>query len=152
MVVRAIYDVKCILKACRTHITGGLVSGLDIWEVAIILMLLYNCETWQCISKKTLDELEDLQLKFLRTLLSIGAGCPIPLLFSETGMLSMEFRILERKLAFLHHLHNLPNSSLAKQVLQVQTSQGLPGIFSDCKEFLAKFKIVDLNQYSKILI
>ena len=150
MVVRAIYDVKCILKDCRTHITGGLVSGLDIWEVAIIPMLLYNCETWQCISKKTLDELEDLQLRFLRTLLSIGAGFPIPLLFSETGLLSMEFRILERKLAFLHHLHNLPDSSLAKQVLQVQTSQGLPGIFSDCKEFLAKFKIVDLNQYSKI--
>ena len=114
--IRAIYDVKYILKDCRTYITGGLLSGFDLREVAIIPTLLYNCETWQDFSRKTLEELENLQLRFLRTILSVGTVCPIFFLFSETDMLSMEFRILERKVNFLHHL---PDSSLAKQILQV---------------------------------
>ena len=52
------YEVKSILSDCRAHVTGGLVCGLDMWEVAIIPALLYNAETWQDIHKKTVDELK----------------------------------------------------------------------------------------------
>ena len=62
----------------------------------------------------------------------------------------MEFRILEKKLTFLHHLEHLPDSALAKEVLKIQTEEGLPGIYSECKEFLAHFEIFDLKQYSKV--
>ena len=32
----------------------------------------------------------------------------------------MEFRILEKKLMLLHHLSNLPETSLAAEILKVQ--------------------------------
>ena len=61
----------------------------------------------------------------------------------------MEFRILQKKLLFLHHLQNLPPSALASEVFAIQTENGLPGIFNECREFLAKFEIYNLKQYSK---
>ena len=42
----------------------------------MLSMLLYNAETWQEISNKTIDELEKLQLNFLRAVLGVGSGCP----------------------------------------------------------------------------
>ena len=123
---------------CRAHVTGGLVSGLDMWEVAIIPALLYNAETWQDMHQKTVDELERIQLQFLRATLAVGTGCPIPLLYSETGTILMEYRILQKKLTFLHHIENLPDTALAKEVLSVQVDQGLPGIYNECRQFFSK--------------
>ena len=147
---RAIYEIRSVVNDCRNHILGGLVSGLELWESAVVPMLLYNSETWAEISKKTIDDLEGLQMNFLRTILGVGKGCPIPLLFSETGTLLMEYRILQSKLVFLHHLEQLPDSSLAKQVYTTQIKHGLPGIAIECQDFFAKFEIVDLKSYSKL--
>ena len=145
VVTRACYEIRNILADCRAHITGGLVSGLEMWEIAVIPVLLYNAETWQDISRKTLDELEKMQVFFLRSTLAVGTGCPIPLLYSETGCLLMECRILQKKLMFLHHLVHLPDSALAKEVLAIQTEQGLSGIYTECQNFLARYEIYDLN-------
>jgi len=54
--------------------------------------------TWQEISRKTIDELEKLQLNFLRALLGVGSSCPKVMIYSETGMVLMELRILQKKL------------------------------------------------------
>ena len=146
---RAIFEIKSVLKDCRAHLTGGIVSGFDIWEIAVIPTLLYNAETWQEISNKTVEELETIQLSFLRSILGVGSGCPTVLLYSETATLLMEFRILQKKLLFLHHLYNLPDTALAREVLAVQSEQGLPGIVDECNSFLAKFELFDLKQFSK---
>ena len=150
LVNRAVFDIKILRNDCRANLTGGIVSGLSIWEMAIIPMLLYNAETWQGITRKTIDLLEKLQLNFLRTLLGVGTGCPIVMLYAETGTLLMEFRILQKKLIFLHHLSHLPVSALAKEVFDIQTAQGLPGIWDDCKEFLARYEIHDIVQLCKL--
>ena len=149
LVVRSVYEIKSVVDDCRSHLTGGLISGFDLWEMAILPMLLYNCETSYDMSKNTLDMLEGLQLKFLRSVLAVGSGCPLSLLYSETGMICMELRILEKKLNFLHHLYHLPSSALAKEVLEIQTRNGLPGIYAECKEFLARFEVFDLSKFSK---
>ena len=129
--------------------TGGLKSGIDLWELSVIPSLLNNAETWQGIRQKSIDKLEKLQITFLRCLFAVGTGCPTPLLYSETGILMMEFRILKKKLMFLHHLHNLHQSSLAKEVLSLQTLNGLPGIVQECNSFLSNFGFNDLSLYSK---
>ena len=54
-VSRAIYEIRSVLNNCRAHLVGGLVSGFEMWEIAVIPMLLYNSETWMEISKKTID-------------------------------------------------------------------------------------------------
>ena len=150
IVVRAIHEIKSVISDCRVNTTGKIISGIELLETAVIPMLLYNSETWQDLMKRTVEELEKLQVTFLRSLFAVGSGCPIPLLYSETGTIRMEFRILEKKLNFLHHLENLPKSALAREVLKIQTEEGLPGIYSECKEFLAHFEIFDLKQYSKV--
>ena len=149
LVKRSIYEIRCIVDDCRSAVTGGIVAGIHVWEMAVIPMLLYNAETWQEMDKKTLQELENLQHEFLRTLLAVGSGCPIPLLLWETGTLMMEFRILQKKLLFLHHLANLPDNTLAKEVLCIQNKMGLPGIEQECSEFLSRFGMYDLCLYSK---
>ena len=105
LVSKSIYDIRSVIDDCRSNMIGGLSAGIDIWEMAVIPMLLNNAETWQDISAKKLATLEKLQLKFLRCLLGVGTGCPIPLLYSETGVLLMEHRILQRKLMFIHVLN-----------------------------------------------
>ena len=149
LVKRTMYEIRRIVDDSRSIITGGIVTGLHIWEMALIPMLLYNAETWQEIDKKSVHILEGLQNEFLRCLLAVGSGCPVPLLLWETGTLLMEFRILQRKLIFLHHLTNLPNDALAKEVLDVQIKLGLPGIAQECAEFLSRFGMHDLTLYSK---
>ena len=61
LVSKSIYDIWSVIN----DMIGGLSAGIDIWEMAVIPMLLNNAETWQDISAKTLATLEKLQLKFL---------------------------------------------------------------------------------------
>ena len=65
-ITRAIYDIRSIVDDCRSNITGGLKSGLELWELSVILVLLNNSETWQEIRRKSLENLEKLQIIFDR--------------------------------------------------------------------------------------
>ena len=94
---RTIYEIRSIVDDCRSTITGGIITGIQIWEMALIPMLLYNAETWLEMDRNALSSLEELQYEFLRCLLAVGSGCPLPLLLWETGTLSMEFRVLQKK-------------------------------------------------------
>ena len=134
----------------RSHTVGGLAAGLLLWEMSVIPMLLYNSETWQEMSNDLVAELEKMQYTFLRYLLAIGNGCPLPLLLSETGTMLIELRILQRKVLFLHHLEHLPDESLAKQVFKTQTRMCLPGIKNECSEFLARFGLIDIKSFTKM--
>ena len=61
----------------------------------------------------------------------------------------MEFRILQKKLLFLHHVATLPDDSLAREVFQVQEELNLPGLLQDCQEFLVERRITKFSNYSK---
>lgn len=134
---------------CRSQVVGGLTAGLQIWESVVIPMLLNNSDTWQDISSKTLKKLENFQLSFVRCLLGVGSGCQTPYLYSETGILLMELRILQRKLMFLNHIYNLPETSLAREILTVQSQLDLPGLELECRESLRTFGLHDLSLFSK---
>ena len=62
----------------------------------------------------------------------------------------MEHRIAMRKLSFYHHLRNLPDTSLAFQIAEVQSSLGLPGLVQECQELLLRYNLPDATtEYSK---
>ena len=46
----AILEVKTIVEDCRSHKVGGHLLGIDIWELAILPMLLNNSGSWDVIS------------------------------------------------------------------------------------------------------
>ena len=67
------------MTADPTLLEGFLVSGFDIWEVAVIPMLLHNSETQQQdISGKTVDELEKILTLLIRSVFEVDTGCSIP--------------------------------------------------------------------------
>ena len=143
-----IFEIKAVIDDCRSHVTGGIMTGLDIWEMAVIPFLLNNCDSWTGISDSTIVELDNLQNLFYRVLLEVPTGCPIPMLYWDCGGLLMKNRILKKKLLFLHHIATLEEDAIAFQVYSVQKRLELPGLLQECQEFLVKFDILDVIEYS----
>ena len=83
-------------------------------------------------------------------LFSVGSGCPIPILYWDTGGLPMNLRILKKKLMFLHHVKTLPDNSLAKEVVEAQEKLSFPGLVKECQDFLNKFEINDVTSFTKL--
>ena len=146
----AIYEIRSVVDDCRSKLCGSLQVGLEIWELAVIPMLLFNSECWIGITNQHLTELETLQKRFLKTLMAVGSGCPTPSLYWETGTVGMKWRIIRSKLIFYHHLLTLPETSLANEVLKIQESFELPGLVSECKDFMTLHDIKDAEEYSKL--
>ena len=131
----SIFEIRTVLEDCRSQVSGGLSAGIDIWEMAVIPMLLNNADTWQDVSDKTVEELEKLQKLFLRVLLAVGSGCTIPALFWETGQMMMKHRILQTKLLLVPHIATLPEDTLAKEIYNVQKKLNLPGFSRGMQQF-----------------
>ena len=149
-VLQSIFEIRAVLDDCRSHVTGGMITGLDIWEMAVLPFLLNNCESWLSIPATAIKELDKLQNLFYRVLLDVPTGCPIPAMYWDCGDLTMENRIIKKKLMFLHHIANLPESALANQFYQVQRKMSLPGLYEECSEVMTQFDIFDLKKYSKV--
>ena len=60
----AIYEIRAIIEDCRSWVCGGLKAGIDIWELAVLPKLLFNSGCWMDITDNTIQELEEIQLKF----------------------------------------------------------------------------------------
>ena len=103
--------------------------------------LLNNSQTWTNISEHSIQLLEDLQNTMYRVLLNVPRTCPIPALCWELGGIQMRYRVIQTKLIFLWHLDNLEDGTLAKDILEVQKSQHLPGLVQECLEWLKILKL-----------
>ena len=74
-----------------------------IWEMAMTTMLLHNGGTWVSMKKRTVKELEKMQLKHSRVSLGVGKGCPKTLLYALTGTMAMVNKVLLLKLQFIYY-------------------------------------------------
>ena len=79
-----------------------------ILEMAVVHMLTHKAEMLKDMKKKTLKELDKIQLKFLGLALGVGTGCPIPFLYSETGPMLMSNKVIYKKMFYLHHVAIFP--------------------------------------------
>ena len=95
------------------------------------------------MSGKELQALNKLQSSFFCKLFAVGSGCPAPSYLWDTATLTMNNRIIKKKLLFYHHLKNLSEESLAKEILKTQEKYQLPGLLSECNQYLAEMKIYD---------
>ena len=145
----SIVETRAIVQDCRSQVVGGITAGLDIWETAHIPSLLNNCENWIQISDDSIEKLEDLQNTLYRMLLSVPRSTPVASLAWDLGGVKMKYRIIMKKLLFLHHLVGLDDQSLAKQVLSVQDHHDLPGLVTECKDLIVKFKLPNILKIRK---
>ena len=142
--ILSIIETRAIIDDCRINSVGGLQAGLDIWEISILPSLLNNCQTWVNISEASIKLLETLQNNMYRTLLSVPRTCPLPSLCWDMGSVQMRFRIISKKLHFLWHLVNLDNNTLAKEILLIQRDQNLPGLVSECLEWIGNYGLPNI--------
>ena len=45
-VVTSIFEISTLMDDCRSHVTGGITTTMEIWEMAVCPYLLNNCDTW----------------------------------------------------------------------------------------------------------
>ena len=143
-------EAKIMVEDCRSLVMGGVTVGVDIWEMALLPSLISNCESWTPLSEKTLKILEEIQYSMFRKLLGVPKSCPAPSLLWEFGAKLMKYRIIERKLNFLHHLFNLSPDSLANQVLHIQITNETPGLVQECNTVIKNLGLPNLfdNNFS----
>ena len=145
----SVFEIKAVVDDARAEAVGRLTVGFTIWETAVIPSLLHGAEVWTEISKKTLKMLEKIQLKYLRLVTGVGTGCPKPILYYHTGTLSMSYRIVLRKILFLHHVATLPLGSLARDTYETMREHNHRGLVSECEPILQEFNIHNIQAYSK---
>ena len=97
-----------------------------------------------------MDTLEKLQSIMYRSLLSCPKSTPRGAMLADMGGKLIKYRIQERKLNFIHHLINLPDGSLAGDILRVQVQLGLPGLGSDVREILRDLQLPDIFRLQNI--
>ena len=137
----SVLEIRIILEDYRSSQAGGIMAGLMLWEMAVIPSLINNSETWTCIDEGSLKRLEELQSMLLRSILSTAKSTPKALLYWDTGVLPMSYRVEEKKLLFLHQLISLPDSSLAKQFYDAQNKNHFPGLVMECKKLIEKYEL-----------
>ena len=149
-VMNTLTEIRAVIEDTRAQTIGGIVTGLEIWEVAVMPYLLNNGETWCNIPNEAISMLDNVQNEFLRKLMSTPMTCPTPSLMWETGTTTMSNRILKKKLNFFHHILHLDRDSLAWQVGEVQLKLGLPGLLQECTLWIKELALPDALKCSKL--
>ena len=148
-VTAAILEIKKVVEDCRANSVGGIMAGIEIWEVGVLPFLLNNSGVWVDIPKKGIEILDNLQNTFYRYLLATPRSTPIPALLWETGGLTMLSRINMRKLTFYHHLMSLDGSTVASRVAHVAMKAGYPGLMREYKELSSQYNLPCARNTSK---
>ena len=151
LAVSAIMEIKTIINDYRINTPGGLNTGILLWELAVIPMILNNSETWNDIDAETLKILEDLQNTFLRYLFSTPRTSPTPALCWDSGLLKMKYRIWQKQINFLFHISKLHEDTLAKQVYLIQQENRFPGLVIDTFKKMDMLKLpFDCRENNKL--
>ena len=145
-VTASIFEIKAILEDIRMGAVGGMKGGLQLWEMAVIPMLLNNADMWTDISNEAEVELDKLQNLFLTVLFAVPRSTPKPILNWDTATLEMSQRIKLRKLKLVLHLKSLSNDSLAKQIYNEQIQNEWPGLTKEAKQICREWLVKDVTK------
>lgn len=50
-----------------------------------------------------------------------------------------------KKLNLFHHIINMPNTDLAKEIIDMQILFKLPGLAKECHEYMNEMKLTDIS-------
>ena len=109
----------CIVNAMSlcSEITLGMYTIntlLLLYESVFLQVVLYNAQSWSNLTNSNIQELQVVQLKYLKRMLQAPSSTSNPLTFIETGTLPVENVIHIRQLNFLHHILTLNDDDPVK--------------------------------------
>ena len=92
------------------------------------------------IDDAAIKKLDSLQIMMFKTILNCPGSTLHAAILWDLGGVKMKYRVIEKKLNLMYHILYLDQSSLAKQIQSIQYDLKLPGLSSECLNF-----IEDLN-------
>ena len=81
----------------RSHIIGGMETGILLWEACCVPSLLNGAGTWMEMSRTTEKQLNKIQFWGLRLFLQVGPGNPHVSLLWDLAVLEMGLRVNIKK-------------------------------------------------------
>ena len=146
----ACLEISQIINDWRSRAVGGMETALMLWEVCCIPSLLHGAGTWTEISAKTEKQLNRCQNWFVRLILQVGPGTPLPSLSWDFSLLDMGLRVKLEKIWLVLHIRNLPDDSLAKKVYTEQKQKNWPGLATETAGICRDMKIPDCNDTNQV--
>ena len=141
----AAMEIAAVVNDWRCRGAGGLDSASMLWEACCIPSILHGAGTWVEMGPRSTRRLNKLQNWFLRLVLQVGPGTPLPALLWDQGMLDMEMRVWREKLVLAHHITGMDEESLARQMYEEQLAQQWPGLAREVEEICDKLGIQNVN-------
>ena len=154
----AAMEIAAVVNDWRCRAAGGLDTAVMLWESCCVPSILHGAATWVEMSARTVRRLNKLQNWFLRLVLQVGPGTPLPALLWDSGMLDMELRVWREKVMLAHHLQGLGEDTLARQVWEEQVAQQWPGLAKEVDDICTQLGVesvtttrLEVHQYRKVV-
>ena len=141
----ACLEIAQIINDWRSHVTGGMETGLLLWEACCVPSLLNGAGTWMEIAKKTEKQLDKIQFWGLRLFLQTGPGTPLVSILWDTAVLQMGLRVKFEKIMLIFHIRSLNKEALAKKMYLEQIEKNWPGLAAETKTICEELDLEDCN-------
>ena len=92
-VINGIHKIIAIVEDSRSDKLGSLKCAKEIWELALIPVLLNSAETWSVCDSRLFKTLDDFQCKLWRGLLQVPKSCPLPALTYDSNSMLMKYKV-----------------------------------------------------------
>ena len=73
----AVLEIAQIVNDWRSHLAGGMVTAVTLWERCCVPSLLHGAGAWVNISPETIKRLNSTQQWYWRLILQVGPGAPL---------------------------------------------------------------------------
>ena len=141
----AALEIATVVNDWRCRGAGGLDTASMLWEACCIPSILHGAGTWVEMGPRSTRRLNKLQNWFIRLVLQVGPGTPLPALLWDLGLLDMELRVWREKLVLAHHIKSLGEETLARQVYEEQNIKQWPGLALEVEEIGSKLGIPSID-------
>ena len=86
VVKMAILEIRTIIEDSRANDMGALNLAFMFWETSVLPMLIFNCESWLCMSRKAIKVLDNIFLIFCWIIFRVSTGFPLPSLYWQVAL------------------------------------------------------------------
>ena len=82
--------------------------------------MLFSAESWYGVSKEQIEQIENVDIDFMKKLLKAHPNTAKEAFYLETGKIPIKFLIIQRRLMFLKHILSIDKSRLLSKFYSIQ--------------------------------
>ena len=120
---------------------------IDLFHKLVLPIISYGSELW---AYEDLEKVDKFHLKFLRYVLRLNTGIPIPMIYGETGEIPVSIILKSRMIGYMCKLLNPNTNTLSQQVLGLLSKMHNDGYYTT-KWFYKVISLLTEMDYVDIL-